>query len=62
MLKVAEIKKRVIEFPDNKPVEDLIDEIIVLYKVERGMEDVKNGDVIGTDDLEKEIAKWLQYK
>jgi hypothetical protein len=62
MITVAEIKKKVIEFPDNKPVEDLIDEIIVLYKIQKGVDDVKNGDVLSLNDLDKEIEQWLQYK
>ncbi len=62
MLTVQDIKNKVVEFPNNKPVEELIDEIILLYKIKRGLDDVKNGDVISLEDFEKEINLWLQYK
>lgn len=62
MLTVQDIKKKVVDFPDNKPVEELIDEIILLYKIKRGLDDVKNGDVISWQDFEKEMDLWLQYK
>ena len=62
MLTVQDIKKKVVDFHDNKPVEELIDEIILLYKIKRGLDDVKNGDVISWQDFEKEMDLWLQYK
>ena len=43
-------------------VEELIDEIILLYKIKRGLDDVKNGDVISWEDFEKEMDLWLQSK
>jgi hypothetical protein len=62
MITVADIKKKVVAFPDNKPVEELIDEIILLYKVQRGVEDIKKGNTMTMEEFEKEIAQWLQYK
>ena len=62
MLTVQDIKNKVVDFPDNKPVEELIDEIILLYKIQRGLDDVKNGDVISWEEFEKEMDLWLQYK
>lgn len=62
MLTVQDIKKKVVDFPDNKPAEELIDEIILLYKIKRGLDDVKNGDVVSWEDFEKEMDLWLQYK
>ncbi len=62
MLTVQEIKKKVGDFPNDKPVEELIDEIILMYKVQQGLEDVKNGDVTDWEDFKKEMNQWLQYK
>ena len=62
MLTVQDIKNKIVDFPDNKPVEELIDEIILLYKIQRGLDDVKNGDVTSWEDFEKEMDLWLQYK
>lgn len=62
MLTVQEIKQKVGDFPNDKPVEELIDEIILMYKVKRGLEDIKNGNVTDWEDFKKEMDQWLQYK
>lgn len=62
MLTVQEIKQKVGDFPNDKPVEELIDEIILMYKVQQGLEDIKNGDVTDWEDFKKEMDQWLQYK
>ena len=62
MLTVQEIKQKVGDFPNDKPVEDLIDEIILMYKVKQGLEDIKNGNVTDWEDFKKEMDQWLQYK
>lgn len=35
-----------------------IEEIILLEKVEEGLNDLKIGNVVTDEDLDKEIAKW----
>ncbi len=62
MLTVQEIKQKVGDFPNDKPVEELIDEIILMYKVQQGLEDVKKGNVTDWEDFKKEMDQWLQYK
>ena len=62
MLTVQEIKQKVGNFPNDKPVEELIDEIILMYKVQQGLEDIKNGNVTDWEDFKKEMDQWLQYK
>lgn len=56
-------KKQVIEVLDSIPDDkfDLalaIEEIILLEKVEEGLEDLRRGRLISEDDLDKEIEKW----
>ena len=62
MLTVQEVKQKVGDFPNDKPVEELIDEIILMYKVQQGLEDIKNGNVTDWGDFKKEMDQWLQYK
>lgn len=59
MLTVEDIKNKVISFPNDKPVEDLFEEILVLYKIQKGLDDVKNGNTISLDEFEKETDQWL---
>lgn len=50
------------QFPEDKPVEELIDELVLLYKVEKGLKDVEAGRVISFEELEKEIQLWWKLK
>ena len=57
-------KEKIIEtikaMPEEKfdSLENVIEEIILLEKVERGLEDLKNGSVLTEEELDKEIEKW----
>ena len=62
MLTVQKIKQKVGDFPNDKPVEELIDEIILMYKVQKGLEDIKNGNATDWEDFKKEMDQWLKYK
>lgn len=62
MLTVADIRNKVNEFPEDKPVEELLDELVLLYKVEKGMKDVQMGKVISLTDFEKEMQLWWKSK
>jgi hypothetical protein len=59
MLTVEDLKNKVINFPDDKPVEDLFEEIMVLYKIQKGLDNINNGDIMSLDDFDKETDKWL---
>lgn len=56
-------KKQILEALNSIPEEKFdtsiaIEEIILLEKVEEGLEDLKNGRVISEEDLDKEMEKW----
>ena len=39
-------------------IESVIEEIILLEKIENGLDAVKRGDIISEEDVDKEIEKW----
>jgi predicted transcriptional regulator len=39
-------------------IDSVIEEIILLDKIEKGLDAVKNGDVLSEEDIDKEIEKW----
>jgi hypothetical protein len=41
-----------------KDIESVIEEIILLEKIENGLDALKKGDIISEEDLDKEIEKW----
>jgi hypothetical protein len=47
------------KFPEKFTVDELIDKIILIDKIERGNLQSEQGDTITEEELEKEIKKWF---
>ena len=60
MLTKEKIKTTIDSLPDNFTIEDVIEELIVLDKVEQGLKDVKEGNVYTTEEAEERLSKWLK--
>ena len=50
--------KSVKDLPEDFTVDELMDRILLLAKIERGVADAKAGRSITIDQLEKRMAKW----
>lgn len=50
--------KSVREMPDQVSVEELIDRVLLLSKIERGLEQSVKGEVLSTADARKRLRKW----
>jgi predicted transcriptional regulator len=46
------------QIPDNASFEDIQYHIYVREKIERGLEDVKQGRVIEQEEVERRMRKW----
>lgn len=46
------------EFPKEFLLEDLLERLIILEKIEVGVKEAKEGKVISHEDAKKMIAKW----
>ncbi|MGB5404554.1 MAG: hypothetical protein WBN13_11310 [Robiginitalea sp.] len=57
-------KQKVIEtisnFPDTFSIDELIEKLIFLEKVERGMLQSENGESISEKELDQEMKKWFK--
>ncbi len=62
MLTIEVIRKKVNEFPADRPVEDLLDELVLLYKIEKGITEADNGEGRDWKDFEKEMELWWKSK
>jgi hypothetical protein len=62
MLTIAEIRDKVNEFPDDKPVEELLDELVLLYKIEKGLQQAEEGQGISLHDFNKKLDAWWKLK
>ena len=60
MLSKKSIQKQIQNLPDEISLEDLIDQLIFLDKIEKGIEDVKANRTISNDEMKKEIDSWFK--
>ena len=54
MLKVIE------ELPDDAGVEEALDRLYLLYKVERGLRQADRGELLTQEEVRERLAKWLK--
>jgi hypothetical protein len=47
------------DLPDSFSIEDLFERIILLQKIEIGLEQSKSGQVLSTGEARKKLKKWL---
>jgi predicted transcriptional regulator len=60
MLTKEKIKKSIDTLPDNLTVDQVIDQIIMLDKIDQGLKDVEKGNVFSTDEVKEKLNKWLK--
>jgi len=48
------------ELPDNAKVEDALERLYLLYKIERGITQADSGELISQDEARERMAKWLK--
>lgn len=57
-------KEKIIEsidlLPDNVSIDEVINRIILLDKIEQGLNDVKEGNIYTTEEVEEKLSKWLK--
>jgi len=60
MLTKEKIKKSIDTLPDDLTVDQVIDKIIMLDKIEQGLKDVEEGRVYSEDEVKTRLNKWLK--
>lgn len=55
-----QILKAIEELPDNASVEDALERLYLLYKIEKGLRQADCGDLIGQEEARQRMAKWLK--
>ncbi len=60
MLTKEKILETIKAMPEERfaDIDSVIEEIILLDKIEKGLDAVKKGDVLSEEDIDKEIEKW----
>lgn len=59
MLSKEKILQTVKDLPDGFSIEDLFERIVLLQKIDAGLEQSKSGKTVSTEEAKKKLRKWL---
>jgi predicted transcriptional regulator len=55
-----QILKVMQELPDDAGVEDALDRLYLLYKIEKGLRQADSGELISQEEARHRMAEWLK--
>ena len=55
-----QILKAIEELSDDATVEDAIDQLYLLYKIDRGLRQADRGELISQEEARQRMARWLK--
>ena len=55
-----QILKAIEDLPEDASVEDAIDRLYLLYKIDKGIRQADRGELLSQDDARQRMAKWLK--
>jgi hypothetical protein len=58
MITKDKLRQSIENLPDSFTIDELIDQLIFIEKVEEGLKQSKEGKVISNDDVKEIIEKW----
>lgn len=59
-MKKAKVIEAVNGLPDEFSLEEVIERLIIMEKIENGMQQVRQGQVVTTPEAKKHVQKWLK--
>lgn len=60
MLTKARIKEQIDKLPEKFSLDELIERLILIEKIESGIKQSENGEVISEEEMDNEIEKWFK--
>ena len=55
-----QILKAIEKLPDDASVEDAIDRLYLLYKIDRGIRQADRGELLSQEEARQRMARWLK--
>jgi len=55
-----QVLKVIEDLPDDAGVEEALDRLYLLYKVERGLRQADRGELLSQEEVRERMAKWLK--
>ncbi|MVN21254.1 hypothetical protein [Mucilaginibacter arboris] len=60
MLTKERVQELINHMPETFSVDDLVEEVILLQKIEKAQQQIKNGEFYTEEEIDREIDSWLQ--
>jgi len=60
MLTKSRLIEQIEKFPEEFSIDELIENLILMEKIETGNKQSENGEVISEVEMENEIEKWFE--
>ena len=60
MITKAKLKEQIENFPESFSLDELIERLILIEKIEIGKQQSSNNEVINERDVDEEIKKWFK--
>jgi Zn-dependent alcohol dehydrogenase len=60
MLTKTKLKEQIEKFPEEFTIDDLVERLILIEKIETGMDQSNRGEIISDADLDKEVERWFK--
>ena len=60
MITKEKLKSTLTDFPEEFSIDELIERLILIEKIEVGSQQSLNNEVISNEELELEIEKWFE--
>jgi predicted transcriptional regulator len=54
------VKKTVDRLQETFTVDQIVEELVILDKIEEGLKDIEEGRVFSTDQVKEELKTWLK--
>lgn len=60
MLNKNKVLRTLENLPDTFSIEEIIDQLILLQKIELGLEQANDNETVSTEEAKSKLAKWLK--
>ncbi len=60
MLTKTKLIEQIEKVPEGSSIDELVERLILIEKVELGLKQSENGEIISDSDLDKEIEQWFK--
>jgi predicted transcriptional regulator len=60
MITKTQIKNSLDNLPENVTVDQVIDQLIFIEKIQKGLDDSKNGRINSKEEAKEKLSKWIK--